>query len=81
MVPFHEMSRPRKDNVLVPDATTAYRQWDELFGLGLRMALGTTEEERRAGLQRLARAQQRSLMERDAMWTRIVKAMGLLRGR
>ncbi|MFI5401718.1 MAG: hypothetical protein ACHQ1G_02200 [Planctomycetota bacterium] len=74
------MSTSRKDRAVAPDATLAYQQWDELFGLGLRMALGDSAAERKAGLERLARAQRRALAERDAMWTRVVRALGRLRG-
>ena len=74
------MSPARNERVAAPDATLAYRQWDELFSLGLRMALGDSDEARKTGLARLARAQRLTLAERDAMWVRIVRAMGRMRG-
>lgn len=41
---------------MVPDGTPAYRQWDELVGLGLRMALGDSEALRQHGFAHLERA-------------------------
>ncbi|MBN1444441.1 MAG: hypothetical protein JXA90_17140 [Planctomycetes bacterium] len=57
-----------------PDATEAYRRWDELYSAGVRLALSTTTgepAERAAARQRLLRAHERALAQRDALWERI----------
>ncbi|MBI4604253.1 MAG: hypothetical protein HY721_20020 [Planctomycetes bacterium] len=59
----------------IPDATAAYRLWDEIFGFCLNLALSTSSdspEEKKAAWERLIRGHQRSLRERDAMWVRLI---------
>jgi hypothetical protein len=65
---------PQADRA-IPDASEAYRRWDELFRVGLRMALSGSDGPCEAKLARLVRSQQRRFAERDAMWARIVEAM------
>ena len=56
------------------DVTQAYHLWDELFAMGLAMALSTSggdPEEKEQAWQRLIRGQERSLAERDEMLVRL----------
>jgi hypothetical protein len=62
----------------IPDASEAYHLWNDLYLLGLRLALSTTgdtPEERAAARERLARAQGLALKERDQAWVRIIERM------
>ena len=62
----------------IPDASAAYHLWNDLFSLGIRLALSTSEdtpEEKAAARERLARAQSLALKERDQAWARIIERM------
>jgi len=69
------MVRTQDDDREVLDVTEAYRRWDELYRLGIQMALSGSDEPRDVKMARLVRSQKRSLEERDAMWLRIARAM------
>lgn len=72
------MAREPSTPDTIKDASAAYHLWDELFAFGLRMALSTPDDspqEKQKAWDRLLRAHQRSLAERDAMWVRIVRGM------
>jgi hypothetical protein len=58
----------------IPDASAAYRLWDELFQSCLKIALSTangTPQEKEEAWSRLLRGQELAHAERDAMWRRI----------
>jgi len=62
----------------IPDVSAAYHLWNDLYLLGIRLALSTTgdtPEERSAARERLARAQGMALKERDQAWVRIIERM------
>jgi hypothetical protein len=62
----------------IPDVSEAYHLWNDLYLLGIRLALSTTgdtPEERVAARARLARAQGLALKERDQAWVRIIERM------
>ena len=58
-----------------PDASPAYRLWDDLYAAGLKLALSDSGGGAEEARERLARAIRRSLEERNAMWERISRSL------
>ena len=69
------MARSQSD---VPDVSEAYRAMDELYRLGLKMALPSDESDPQQWQRRwetFMRAQEIALAERDAMWQRMLSSL------
>jgi hypothetical protein len=70
--------RTSSDPRSIPDATSAYHLWDEIFGFSLKLGFSTatgSDEEKTKATDRFLRGCRRSLEERDAMWERLVERM------